>query len=257
MLNSILVLRIHLLEIEKVNELCTDFSDRYIETLRLKLNNDNIFKCDDETLNEDTDDIFSTEPVDSDKNKKCHKSNVAKATNKKLKKCKEATSTPIKRENLVSPSTEISGDTSLSKIKFNMLNLSTNQSTASNESDLDDESQQTYDLNDDPDEENTYDNFEDLNDESDANNEQDDMYDDNNSLTRSPRSTLKSSSSSCSFVNKAGSFGSNADDSFLKKSNKSKRGILPKNATIVMKKWLFQHIVVSYKLNIKYRVRVY
>ena len=32
MLNSILVLRIHLLELEKVNELCTDFSERYIET---------------------------------------------------------------------------------------------------------------------------------------------------------------------------------------------------------------------------------
>ena len=40
-------------EIEKVNELCQDFADRYIETLKIKLNSDNIFKGEDEDdLNE-------------------------------------------------------------------------------------------------------------------------------------------------------------------------------------------------------------
>ncbi len=47
-MKAIQVLRIHLLEIEKVNELCIDFSKRYIETITLKLNSDNIFKSDDD-----------------------------------------------------------------------------------------------------------------------------------------------------------------------------------------------------------------
>ena len=43
-LKSIQVLRIHLLELEKVNELCKDFCQRYISCLKIKLNSDNIFK---------------------------------------------------------------------------------------------------------------------------------------------------------------------------------------------------------------------
>ena len=35
------------------------------------------------------------------------------------------------------------------------------------------------------------------------------------------------------------------DNYFFKRNAKTKRGILPKNATNVMKKWLFQHIIVS------------
>jgi hypothetical protein len=242
MLNSIIVLRIHLLELEKVNELCTDFSERYIETLRLKLNNDNIFKCDDDFLNEDGDDQLINEIDNEKEEKKCHKSSVSKASNKKLKKNNTfkslSTSTPIKKESSILFPTEISGETSLSKIKFNMLNLSANHSLLSNETDLDDDDSSQHNYDD------TYDNFDaddDLNDES----ENDEVFDDNNSLTRSPRSTLKSSSSSCSFINKAGYSSSNPDENFLKKSSKNKRGILPKQATVVMKKWLFQHIVVS------------
>lgn len=239
-----MVLRIHLLELEKVNELCTDFSDRYIETLRLKLNNDNIFKCDDDFLNEECDDPLLNEIDNEKEEKRCHKSTVSKTSNKKLKKTNATknlvTSTPIKKESPILP-VEISGETSLSRIKFNMLNLSASHSILSNETDLDDDfSQQNYDGNDD-----TYDNF-DGDDDLNGDSENDDAFDDNNSLTRSPRSTLKSSSSSCSFINKAGSSGSNPDESFLKKSGKNKRGILPKQATIVMKKWLFQHIVVRF-----------
>ena len=239
-------MRIHLLELEKVNELCTDFSDRYIETLRLKLNNDNIFKCDDDFLNDDGYENLLHDGDNHKEEKKSRKFSSTKTFNKKLKKSNKslaATSTPIKKEGRSSP-VEISGETSLAKIKFNMLNLSASQSLVSNETDLDDDSQHNFDPDDD-----TYDNFDgvdDLNDESDEN---EDAFDDNNSLTRSPRSTLKSSSSSCSFINKAGSSSSNADEKCSNRSNKNKRGILPKHATIVMKKWLFQHIVVSFKTN--------
>ena len=68
-LKSIQVLRIHLLELEKVNELCKDFCQRYITCLKIKLNSDNIFKNelnyssmvddddnDDENLDENDDD---------------------------------------------------------------------------------------------------------------------------------------------------------------------------------------------------------
>ena len=40
--------------------------------------------------------------------------------------------------------------------------------------------------------------------------------------------------------------GYNENDYFFKRNAKTKRGILPKNATNVMKKWLFQHIIVSF-----------
>ena len=44
MLKSLQVLRIHLLELEKVNELCKDFCTRYISCLRGKLNSENIMR---------------------------------------------------------------------------------------------------------------------------------------------------------------------------------------------------------------------
>jgi hypothetical protein len=233
MLNAILVLRIHLIELEKVNELCTDFADHYIETLKLKLNSDNIFKCDeDEDLNETADGLDPNE------------TKSLEHVNKKMKKIEKSKSKSngIKSTSNLDNSFDISNETSLSKIKFNMLNLnnnnyenSSNQSVVSNETDSEDKLDQNDEsLNND-------DNFE-LNDDIDEsldennNNYDDDTYD-NNSLTRSPAFLGKSSSSSSSIVNK-----SNHDD---KNSSKSKRGILPKNATNVMKRWLFQHIVVS------------
>ena len=54
MVNAILVLRINLFEIEKVNELCNGFADRYIEALKIKLNSDNIFKIDEDDEEEET-----------------------------------------------------------------------------------------------------------------------------------------------------------------------------------------------------------
>ena len=46
MLRAIQTLRIHLLELEKVNELCKDFCSRYIACLRAKLQNEQLLHID-------------------------------------------------------------------------------------------------------------------------------------------------------------------------------------------------------------------
>ena len=46
MLKALQVLRIHLLELEKVQELCRDFCCRYIACLRSKLHSENLLRSD-------------------------------------------------------------------------------------------------------------------------------------------------------------------------------------------------------------------
>ena len=46
MLRAIQTLRIHLLELEKVNELCRDFCTRYITCLRAKMQNEQLLHLD-------------------------------------------------------------------------------------------------------------------------------------------------------------------------------------------------------------------
>jgi len=46
MLRAIQTLRIHLLELEKVNELCKDFCSRYIACLRAKMQNEQLLHLD-------------------------------------------------------------------------------------------------------------------------------------------------------------------------------------------------------------------
>ena len=46
MVKSIQVLRIHLLELEKVNDLCKDFCSRYITCLKGKLQSENLLRTD-------------------------------------------------------------------------------------------------------------------------------------------------------------------------------------------------------------------
>lgn len=46
MVKAIQVLRIHLLELEKVNELCKDFCNRYITCLKTKMHSDNLLRSD-------------------------------------------------------------------------------------------------------------------------------------------------------------------------------------------------------------------
>nr|KAG5702538.1 hypothetical protein BaRGS_003698 [Batillaria attramentaria] len=47
MLRAVQVLRIHLLELEKVSDLCKDFCNRYITCLKGKLQSENLLRLDD------------------------------------------------------------------------------------------------------------------------------------------------------------------------------------------------------------------
>lgn len=167
-LKSIQVLRIHLLELEKVNELCKDFCQRYITCLKIKLNSDNIFKNelnyssmvddddnDDENLDENDDDNENSDEKFYVKNNENLKSNLF--------------------SNILN-STSINGNTPLSQIGCNELLDNTHEDDDDVLANLE---------------------FED-------------------------------------------------DDSNSKNNKKSKRGILPKHATNIMKQWLFQHIVHPY-----------
>lgn len=55
MLKALQVLRIHLLELEKVQELCRDFCKRYIACLRGKLHSENLLRLEGEGNNADAD----------------------------------------------------------------------------------------------------------------------------------------------------------------------------------------------------------
>jgi len=46
MIKAIQVLRIHLLELEKVQELCKDFCSRYITCLKMKMQSENLLRSD-------------------------------------------------------------------------------------------------------------------------------------------------------------------------------------------------------------------
>jgi hypothetical protein len=62
-IDAMQVLRIHLLELDKVNDLCRDFCQRYIACLKVKLNANNIF-TDDEDEDDDDEDFESN--IDDD-----------------------------------------------------------------------------------------------------------------------------------------------------------------------------------------------
>lgn len=61
-IDAMQVLRIHLLELDKVNDLCRDFCQRYIACLKVKLNANNIF-TDDEEDDDDEDEYEETESI--------------------------------------------------------------------------------------------------------------------------------------------------------------------------------------------------
>lgn len=54
-MNALQVLRIHLLELEKVNELCLDFCERYVSCIKTKLNSQVLLKGDDSDSDDDFD----------------------------------------------------------------------------------------------------------------------------------------------------------------------------------------------------------
>ena len=67
-IDAMQVLRIHLLELDKVNDLCRDFCQRYIACLKVKLNANNIFTDDEEEEEEDDDDELEPEFDDGESN---------------------------------------------------------------------------------------------------------------------------------------------------------------------------------------------
>ena len=66
MYKSIQVLRIHLLELEKVNELCKDFCQRYSTCLKVKLNSENIFKNEFDNYSDDNNESMENEDSDDE-----------------------------------------------------------------------------------------------------------------------------------------------------------------------------------------------
>ncbi|CAF0908649.1 unnamed protein product [Brachionus calyciflorus] len=234
MLNVILVLRINMIEIEKVNDLCNEFTEQYVEALKIKLNSDNIFNIEDDDeegddQNETEDDNFKLKGQSfknkSQKNKKSLKRKIKKISNNFATQ-----STPVKSEQLTP--FEISPNVSLYKIKANMQNSDKNDN--SNQSDL--SNSLSIDLDNDEDNQN-----DDMNDFS-INVDDTSDFDETDNASIKSMYAEKSSSSSSSCLNKTYSSNSNLDDS----NSKNKRGVLPKSATNVMKKWLFQHIVHPY-----------
>jgi hypothetical protein len=65
-IDAMQVLRIHLLELEKVNDLCRDFCQRYIACLKVKLNANNIFTDDEEDDDNDDDNECEDFELNSD-----------------------------------------------------------------------------------------------------------------------------------------------------------------------------------------------
>ena len=165
------------------------------------------------------------------------------------------THTPGSFESIISP------ETSLAKISFNMLNLNSNndcsyQSVGSN--DMEDDMNDGSESGNKSSRDNNYcfDNDEFNNDEANITedndyNEEENIYDDDDDLNEADDDdSIKSPKSlNTSKINKSLKINNNtnsSDDSYFKRNIKTKRGILPKNATTVMKKWLFQHIVVIF-----------
>ncbi|CAF0919610.1 unnamed protein product [Adineta steineri] len=188
-IDAMQVLRIHLLELDKVNDLCRDFCQRYIACLKVKLNANNIFTDDeddddDDDVNDEDEDFelninddfeSSEENDDDDDDFMTNEKNITKDQHYG----KQSVSNNGFNSICHPYTTQFNGQTPLSKI------------IASGPSPMVDSS---VDL---------FDSF---------------------CTKRRKQSTIVPSSSSSS----------------------SKRGVLPKSATSIMRSWLFQHIVHPY-----------
>ncbi|VDM94416.1 unnamed protein product, partial [Onchocerca ochengi] len=65
LINSIIMLRLHLLELEKVAELCDDFKTKYLQTLRKKMTQESMIGCNGDS----DDDLCNSPPELSDQSK--------------------------------------------------------------------------------------------------------------------------------------------------------------------------------------------
>jgi hypothetical protein len=203
--------------------MCTDFATKYNDALKIKLNSENIFKIDDLDL------IDYDENEDAQTSAKQSNNKRKEKLDKKRKKKKNSKFNEVENKNynnnnkikLISP------NTSLSKIKFNMKTIEKNQINLAfgqhaTSIDADEDSNEQYDLDID-----------------EGQNEDESDNDDENSTSNSTSlSASSSTSSACS--NPCETDNKNQTSN----SMNNKRGVLPKNATNIMKKWLFQHIAV-------------
>lgn len=180
MIKAIQVLRIHLLELEKVSELCKDFCQRYIACLRTKMNSENLLRGTSGIgENSNSNAFFDGSSCSSNSSDECSlssppsfpsNSNNSQTVYQMVQTAQGLVAQPIQ----LNAQQSIQGSTPLSQIGSNK-NASRNENK----------------------------------------DEDDDLSDDMNA-----------------------SFNGN-------KKKQQKRGVLPKQATSIMRSWLFQHIVVS------------
>ena len=226
MANAILVLRIHLYEIEKVNELCADFAEKYKETLRIKLNSDNLFKIDDE---------------DEDENEQ--------EQHEEQEEEKRPTRATAKTSH--GQQTEVSADTVLSRIKFDVLDLSGGgrRKVSDDENDAEQQQFSEDDLtvkheNSSSFEEDEEELDEEMKCEKNTFNNNEEECENANSSFCSNFSSSTSSRQPVSKENGGAGNQSSAEVAAAAAAGKNKRGILPKKATSFMRRWLFRHLGV-------------
>lgn len=238
MLNAILVLRIHLVELERVNELCTNFTERYIETLKVKLNSDNFFKNDSDS----SQDFFDQENVYKLKSESLPEQDEDAESRDMYGN--ESMTNRINQKTMYSEMNEgLVKKEYLSKLNSLLEQVGVNE--PENESFSDDGDMLNQEMDTDQTERDS--------DESEK--EYSSSYDKidsemstaSNISPKSSKKQKKSFSKSKKLKTDASlmmrKFNLNSDNNFINGS-KTKRGILPKNATNVMKQWLFKHIVV-------------
>lgn len=182
-IDAMQVLRIHLLELDKVNDLCRDFCQRYIACLKVKLNANNIFTDDEDEDDDDEyeevesnlDEDFASSGGDDDDDDDDEFMFNDKSILKEQHYGKQSTSTNDLNSMCHQYSTQFNGQTPLSQI-----------------------------------------------------------------IASGPSSIVESPSmlfdSLCSKRRKQSAL----------LTSSSKRGVLPKSATSIMRSWLFQHIVHPY-----------
>ncbi|CAF3474944.1 unnamed protein product [Rotaria socialis] len=177
-IDAMQVLRIHLLELDKVNDLCRDFCQRYIACLKVKLNANNIFTDDEDDDDEDfqsnIDDNFESSEENDDDEFTINDKSILKEQYYVKQSVVHNGLNPMSNPY----TTQFNGQTPFSQI------MSSGPSHDIDSSSL------------------LFDSF----------------------CTKRRKSSIMVSSS----------------------SSPSKRGVLPKSATSIMRSWLFQHIVHPY-----------
>ena len=204
MVKAIQVLRIHLLELEKVNDLCKDFCNRYISCLRGKLQSEQLLKVESDF---DDSDVGSPPPVGTTKNVPIAPLITSSSSNVMLQQAVSPTAVSMPQ---LGPGQIMSGGTIYQMvhtpqglvaqpIQFQAASMTTNSNVQIHGS---------------------------------------------TPISQIGVNTAPPASNTGPLSALTGHLSSDDEDGSDKK--KSKRGVLPKSATQVMKSWLFQHIVHPY-----------